>query len=261
MTVAALALAAAVLVLPTTPRRRLGAAPPRRRCGGRRAAVIGVAAGAVTCVVVFPAGVAAAAGVAAGTLWLRRRSAALARARTAEAVELQGGLAVLIGELRIGAHPVLAVAAAARESRGTVGSALAEVAARARLGADVGAGLGAVATGSSAGAYWQRLAESWRLAAEYGLAVGALLRTAERDIVERERFASRVRAGMAGARATAVILAALPALGIGLGHLIGAEPLSLLLSDGWGGWLLCAGTVLVCLGLAWSDRIVAQVLP
>ena len=82
-----------------------------------------------------------------------------------------------------------------------------------------------------------------------------VMRTAQRDIVERERFSARVDAGMAGARATAVVLAGLPLLGIGLGQLIGADPVRFLLSGGFGGWLLLVGVTLACCGLRWSDRI------
>jgi tight adherence protein B len=108
--------------------------------------------------------------------------------------------------------------------------------------------------------YWERLSACWLLAQTHGLAIGALVRAAERDIVERERFASGVTAGMAGARATAAILAGLPVLGVGLGHLIGAEPLRFLLSGGVGGWLLLVGVTLACAGLWWSDRITDRVL-
>ena len=45
----------------------------------------------------------------------------------------------------------------------------------------------------------------------------------------RERFSAKLEAGMTGARTTAVVLAGLPLLGIGLGELIGAEPVSFLL--------------------------------
>jgi tight adherence protein B len=63
---------------------------------------------------------------------------------------------------------------------------------------------------------------------------------------------------MAGARATAAILAGLPVLGIVLGQLIGADPLSFLLNAHAGGWLLVAGSMLACVGLLWSDRIIER---
>jgi tight adherence protein B len=86
------------------------------------------------------------------------------------------------------------------------------------------------------------------------------MRAAHRDIVERERFSTRVDAGMAGARTTAAVLAGLPVLGIGLGQAIGADPLRFLLSGGAGGWLLVVGVVLACCGLLWSDRITGRAL-
>ncbi|MGK2854928.1 MAG: hypothetical protein ACSLE3_12660 [Microbacteriaceae bacterium] len=49
----------------------------------------------------------------------------------------------------------------------------------------------------------------------------------------------------------------MPVLGIGLGQLIGANPLVFLFSGGAGGVLLVVGITLSCLGLCWSDRIVA----
>ena len=58
----------------------------------------------------------------------------------------------------------------------------------------------------------------WQLAQTHGLAIATLMQAAQRDIVERERFHGRVEAGMAGARATAAILAGLPLLGVLLGE-------------------------------------------
>ncbi|WP_372508582.1 type II secretion system F family protein, partial [Mycobacterium palustre] len=104
-------------------------------------------------------------------------------------------------------------------------------------------------------AHWDRLAVCWQLASEQGLAIATLMRAAQRDIAERQRFTARVSSGMAGARATAAILAGLPLLGVLLGQLLGARPLSFLLDGHVGGWLLVAGSVLACAGLLWADRI------
>ena len=52
----------------------------------------------------------------------------------------------------------------------------------------------------------------------------------------------------------------MPLFGVGLGELIGAEPMSFLLSSGVGGWLLVIGVTLACGGLLWSDRITARVV-
>jgi tight adherence protein B len=81
------------------------------------------------------------------------------------------------------------------------------------------------------------------------------MRAAQRDIAERQRFSGHVVSAMAGARATATILAALPVLSVLLGQLIGADPVAFLLGGHVGGWLLVVGVTLVCGGLLWSDRI------
>ena len=206
-----------------------------------------------------PAAVGGALAVVALTVWMRRRETRGRVRRNAEAAALESALGVLVGELRVGAHPVVAFDTAATEVDGVVATSLRSVAARARLGADVAAGLRSVAEHSTLAGHWERLSVCWQLAQTQGLAIVALVRAAQRDIVERERFASGVAAGMAGARATAAILAGLPVLGVGLGQLIGAEPIRFLLSGGLGGWLLVIGVTLACAGLTWSDRITGRV--
>jgi tight adherence protein B len=209
---------------------------------------------------VLPVAVTVAAVILIGTLMLRRRRSVARRAQAIEAAALQSALDVLVGELRVGAHPVAAFDVAAREVDGPVAESLRGVAARARLGADVTAGLRTSAASSRLSAHWERLALFWGLAQTHGLAIATLMRAAHRDVVERERFSARVDAGMAGARTTAAVLAGLPVLGIGLGQLIGADPLDFLLSGGVGGWLLVIGVTLACSGLLWSDRITGRAL-
>ncbi|BBX19961.1 hypothetical protein CRI77_25495 [Mycolicibacterium duvalii] len=258
MTAAALVLALAVLTAPG-PRRGWACAPAT----GARVGVPMRALAALGCAVPalwLPWPAVAAAAALTITLLVRRRRRRRARDRTHEAEVLQGALDVLVGELRIGAHPVAALTVAARESRGPVAEALSAVAARARLGADVAAGIRGEGARTTSPGHWERLAVCWQLAHTHGLAIATLLAAAQRDITERERFRGSVEAGMAGARATAVILAGLPVLGVLLGHAIGAEPLRFLLSEPAGGWLLLLGATLICAGLLWSDHITAGAL-
>jgi tight adherence protein B len=254
---AVLALAAALLTLPAGSRRRVQGlgllAPVPRSLGVWPCAAVVV----VVLAIGLPVGAAAAASIVGATVWMRRRRRIVARRRAAESAALQGALDVLVGELRAGAHPVAAFDIAAAEVDGPVAESLRAVVARARLGADVAAGLHSVSAQSTMPANWDRLAVCWRLAQAHGLSIATLMQTAQRDIVERERFSSRVDAGMAGARTTASVLAGLPLLGIGLGEVIGAKPVSFLLSSVVGGWLLVIGVTLGCGGLLWSDRITA----
>jgi tight adherence protein B len=205
-------------------------------------------------------GVVVAACITGTTIEVRRRNRRRRRISAAEATALRGALDILVGELRVGAHPVAAFGAAADDTQGVVATALRTIAARARLGADVAAGIRSVGHRSSLAGQWERLAVYWQLAQTHGLAIGTLMQTAQRDLVERQRFSSRVDAGMAGARTTAAVLAGLPAVGIALGQLIGADPLGFLLSGGLGEWLLIIGVLLVCAGLLWCDRITGAVV-
>ena len=251
---AAILLAIAVLTLPVRPGRRLGQRGPLRR-----AAVPGCLLGlavAVAAVWLLPAMTLLAVTALTVTTLHRRRRALRRRRAGAQRRALSTALEVLVGELRSGAHPVRAFESAAVDAGAGVGPALAGVAARARLGADVGRGLRAAAAGTALGAEWDRIAVAWQLAADHGMAISAMMRAAQTDIVERQHFWSRVQAELAGARATAAILAGLPVLGIGLGELIGAAPVAYLTGGGTGGWCLLIGTGLVCVGLCWADRII-----
>ena len=253
----ALLLSAALLAFPSSARRRLTAAAPRRRRGIFGTAEAGCVAvcAAVAAAVLLPPTTVLAVAVVVATASLRYRRRRRIRRAADEGRTLEAALDVLVGELRVGSHPVRAFRVAADETVGAVAVSLRAVAARARLGADVTAGLRAAARSSGLPAHWDRLAVCWQLASDHGLAIATLMRAAQRDINERQRFSARVSSGMAGARATAAILAGLPLLGVLLGQLIGARPLNFLLSGHAGGWLLLVGSMLACGGLLWSDRI------
>jgi tight adherence protein B len=256
----ALLLSLALVVAGPSPRRRLSTSRHRRlSAGGLRAG--GWAAAGIGCAVAIalPLTTVLCSAVVGATALLRYRRRRRIRCATAEGRALQTALEVLVGELRAGSHPVRAFRVAADDTAGAVAVSLRSVAARARLGADVAAGLAAAGRASALPGHWERLALCWRLASDNGLGIATLMRAAQRDIAERQRFSDRVTSSMAGARATAAILAALPALGVLLGQLIGAEPLGFLLGGHAGGWLLLIGSTLACVGLLWSDRIADRV--
>jgi tight adherence protein B len=259
---AALLLSLALVVFPSSPRRRLTPPVPTRRrvpLVGARWVVCLAGCAAVAAAVVLPLTTVLAVAVLGTTVSLRYRRRRRVRRATEEGRTLETALDVLVGELRVGSHPVRAFGVAADETDGMVAASLRAVAARARLGADVTAGLRTAAQSSALPAHWDRLAVCWQLASDQGLAIATLMRAAQRDIAERQRFSARVTSGLAGARASATILAGLPVLGVVLGQLIGARPLSFLLSGHVGGWLLVVGLTLACGGLLWSDRITNRV--
>lgn len=93
-------------------------------------------------------------------------------------------------------------------------------------------------------------------------AQGAGLADALDRIVTQDRRAEEVRrqleAHLAAPRATARMLALLPALGLLLGVAIGGDPLGWLLGTTPGWACLALGLILIAAGLAWATRIVAR---
>lgn len=255
----ALMLSLAVVVSPPSPRLRLAPALGGRGwawpAGAKPVTGFAGVCAALAGVAVLPLTTMLAGAILVATAGLRQRRRQRRRRGIAEGRALETAFDVLVGDLRAGAHPARAFSVAAAETHGPVAASFRAVAARARLGADVSAGLRAAAAASALPGYWERLAVCWQLAGEHGLAMSTLMRAAQRDIAERQRFSAYLMSAMAGARATAAILAALPLLGIVLGQLIGARPAGFLLGGHTGGWLLVVGVTLACGGLLWSDRI------
>ncbi|WP_433682059.1 type II secretion system F family protein [Nocardia sp. CA-119907] len=199
-----------------------------------------------------------AAVLAGGTVGIRVRRASRDRRRGVECTRLLDALEAVIGELRVGAHPSAAAEVAAQESRGEAARAFAVCAARSRLGGSGADGLRH--TDSIVDIELARIADAWQVAENHGLALAELLSAARTDLLGRIRFRTRTTAALAGARATAAVLAGLPLLGIGLGQMMGAAPLHVLLSPGAGTVLLPLGAALACMGLLWTDAITRKVL-
>lgn len=103
------------------------------------------------------------------------------------------------------------------------------------------------------------LAACWQV----GITTGAPLA----DIVERLARAERdaadarveLRSALAGPTATAQMLALLPILGLGLGYMLGADPLTWFVTDPLGIPVLLAGALLTGAGVLWTRRITGRV--
>ncbi|MEU5595547.1 type II secretion system F family protein [Streptomyces sp. NPDC020298] len=241
----------------------VGAGPPSarqvvgelRRLGGRlRSEWWALCAGLV--LALLGASVVPVVAGAAGVPVLRRlRLAGEAR----RARERRGGSVIalcgaLAGEVRAGRQPGEALSYAARDSGG-LGEAQATVLAAARFGGDVpGALAGAARQPGAEGLLG--LAACWRVAVDQGAGLAAGLDRLDAALrAERDQRAD-LRAQLAGARATTVMLAALPVLGLLLGTAMGADPLHVLLHSGAGMGCLLVGGLLEAAGLWWSARIV-----
>ncbi|MCB5181062.1 type II secretion system F family protein, partial [Streptomyces antimicrobicus] len=100
------------------------------------------------------------------------------------------------------------------------------------------------------------MAACWRVSVDGGGALASGLERLEGALrAERDREES-LRAQLAGARSTAVVLAVLPVVGLLMGTALGADPLRVLLHTPLGLGCLVVGGLLEVLGLLWCLRIV-----
>ncbi|MFJ6758983.1 type II secretion system F family protein [Streptomyces sp. NPDC091273] len=188
--------------------------------------------------------------------WLRVR--ARERARAARAAEVVALCGAVVGELRAGAQPGQALTAAMRRTAagpGGPGAAEAGVLAAAAFGGDVPGALRQAAKEPGAQGL-AGMAACWRVSVDGGAGLAAGLDRLEGALrAERDRQES-LRAQLAGARSTVLVLALLPLVGLLIGTGLGADPLRVLLHTplGWG--CLLAGALLEALGLLWCRRIV-----
>jgi tight adherence protein B len=201
-----------------------------------------------------PAG--ALAGAAAATGWHRRRAGRrTAGATDAATAELADALGRITEELRAGAHPATALGGV-RSDGPRVQEALGPAARAAALGDGIPAALAAEAgRRPDVARSLSRVARAWALAERHGVPLADLLEGVRSDLRWRTAHAGRVRAQLAGPRATAAVLAALPALGLGLGELVGAGPLAVLRSSALGQLLVVLGVGLGAVGAMWTARI------
>ncbi|WP_308114208.1 type II secretion system F family protein [Streptomyces brasiliscabiei] len=195
-----------------------------------------------------------AGAVAVPLLGRVRRAAKERRVR-----ERRGGAVValcsaLAGEVRAGRQPGEALSRAVRDSGG-LGEAEAVVLAAARFGGDVPGALADAARRPGAEGLLG-LAACWRVAVDRGAGLAAGLDRLEGALrAERDQRAD-LRAQLAGARSTAVMLAGLPVLGLLLGSALGADPLHVVLHSTAGMGCLLVGGMLEGAGLWWALRIV-----
>ncbi len=272
MTLALLAVAAAVLVWPATRRadlrlRRLvdaarlaGATAPVARRGRRLPAVpprwagllVAAAAGVVAFAWRGPA-VAIAVGVAAAVIARSITRAAVRRDALARDRDLSAALRLLRAELDVGSRPEPALLAAASVA-GTYRSAFEAGAGAVRDGTDIVAAM----SGGDAPPELVLIAQAWALADVTGAPLADVLGRVDDDVQARRAQVRAVASALAGPRSSAALLAALPALGIVLGTAMGGRPLAVLFDSAGGRWLLCVGVVLDAAGLLWTSRLVTS---
>ncbi|QKW20307.1 type II secretion system F family protein [Kitasatospora sp. NA04385] len=200
-------------------------------------------------------------GAACGVVPLRRwraerNTARAARRRAAAVIDLCTGLAA---ELRSGATPEQAMHAvltrAAPDWSRRLGAEPAARLAAGRYGADLPAALRLVAElpgGEGAAA----MAACWRVSTESGTGLATGLEQVADALRAERALTEEISGELAGPRTTMALLAALPAVGLGLGTALGAHPVHVLLHTPVGLLGLLAGAALETAGILWTARIV-----
>jgi tight adherence protein B len=179
----------------------------------------------------------------------RQRAADLARERT----RALDALALLGADLHAGRTPADSLAVAADVACGPTSDALAAAASAALLGGDVAAAL--VAQPSAVAETLRGLAACWQVCTDVGSGLARAVDRLEEGLRAGEAHRRAVSAELAGPRATAQLLAALPLAGIGLAAALGAHPLKLLLHTPVGLCCLAAGLMLDAMGVLWTRRL------
>lgn len=209
--------------------------------------------------------VAGAVGLPLVRRWLRGRARRREGERSADAVAALCG--AVVGELRAGQEPGRALLVALRDGvveggapetvrpGAWLGAAEAAVLAAARFGGDVPAALRQAAERPGLEGL-SGMAACWRVAVDGGAGLADGLDRLEAALRADRRRREELRAQLAGAWSTVVVLALLPVAGLGLGAALGAEPLRVLLHTPGGLACLSVGGFLEAAGLFWACRIV-----
>lgn len=191
------------------------------------------------------------AGAARGQ-WLERTTGWLFRARNAEQnrAGLIGLADALSAELRAGAAPREALWRAARDAPRFAGVA---AAAQSPAGDVVSAlhDLAKVPGGAAAA----DLATAWAVCEAAGGRLAAPVTRLSGGWRDEEQVRREVSAQLAGPRATAVLLAGLPVVGLAMGSALGADPVTLLRQPSMALVVLIPGLLLEVAGLFWTARI------
>lgn len=184
---------------------------------------------------------------------LRRRMLSRRR-RTQVRAALRESLAEVVADMRAGQPPERALTRALADRDVALAP---HTLAAARWGGDV---VGALRDDSrvTAQPLLASAAACWSVAATQG----AGLADALDRLVAQDRRAEEVRrqleAHLAAPRATARMLALLPAFGLVLGIAVGGDPIGWLLGTPLGVACLVLGLILIALGLFWATRIAAR---
>jgi len=126
--------------------------------------------------------------------------------------------------------------------------------------ADIPSVLRAASTGLGHGGL-ERVAACWEVGENSGAGLAAALDRIAQSLQAEREISAEIDGQLAGSRATARLLAALPILALALGEALGADPLEILLTTGYGWLCLLLGVGLSVLGSRWIEQQIRSVTP
>ncbi|MEZ5118711.1 MAG: hypothetical protein R2686_02245 [Candidatus Nanopelagicales bacterium] len=103
------------------------------------------------------------------------------------------------------------------------------------------------------------LAALWQVSEGSGAALASALDRLVGSAEQAAKLRREVAAQLAGPRGTVRVLAVLPAVGVGMGLLMGADPIGFLLGTPWGLGCLAVAIALEAAGIVWMRRLVSTI--
>jgi tight adherence protein B len=101
----------------------------------------------------------------------------------------------------------------------------------------------------------RELARAWQVSVGSGASLTGTLEGVAVGLAADQSLRAVVGSELAAPRATGKLMAALPALGLGMGYLIGGDPLDWLAGSPTGWACLVAGVGLACAGVLWIENL------
>jgi tight adherence protein B len=171
------------------------------------------------------------------------RGRRVARART----EVAHACSVLASQIRVGRVPAEALHSAAVDC-----PVLADASRVQDLGGDVSTAWRVTSTRPGHAGLGD-LARAWQMSSQTGAPLARSLEQVSEALTAEVALRTVVAGELAASRATGKIMAALPFLGLGMGYLLGGDPLHFLLSNPYGWTCLVVGVALAAAGVLWID--------
>jgi tight adherence protein B len=184
------------------------------------------------------------------------RLLALARRTRAEhstRAEVANACSVIANQVRVGRIPAEALTMAAEDA-----SVLTVASGVQRNGGDVAAAL--LDQADLPGCQGLRdLARAWQVGTTTGAPMADLLDQVAKSLRADQSVERTVASELAGPRATGRVMAVLPLCGIGLGYVLGGEPIGFLVGSPLGWACLVGGSILAACGVLWIEWLARQV--